>query len=71
MSILNDIKGLFLPPVCPVCGGELHEGEGAFCMMCRTLAPQTGFWRRADNPLAVVRVGEREDDLSYERGGSI
>jgi ComF family protein len=24
----------------------------AFCMMCRTLAPQTGFWRRADNPLA-------------------
>ena len=52
MSILNDIKGLFLPPVCPVCGGELHEGEGAFCMMCRTLAPQTGFWRRADNPLA-------------------
>ena len=21
-------------------------------MMCRTLAPQTGFWRRADNPLA-------------------
>ena len=52
MSILNDIKGLFLPPVCTVCGGELHEGEGAFCMMCRTLAPQTGFWRRADNPLA-------------------
>ncbi len=40
MSILNDIKGLFLPPVCPVCGGELHEGEGTFCMMCRTLAPR-------------------------------
>ena len=46
MSILNDIKGLFLPPVCPVCGGELHEGEGAFCMMCRTLrtARDLGAW---------------------------
>ena len=53
MSILSDIKALFLPPVCPVCGGELHEGDGAFCMVCRTVVPQTGFWRRADNPLAV------------------
>lgn len=52
MSILSDIKGLFFPPLCPVCRGELHEGDGAFCLVCRTTVPQTGFWRRADNPVA-------------------
>lgn len=52
MSILSDITALFLPAACPVCGGALHEGDGAFCMVCRTTVPQTDFWLHADNRLA-------------------
>ena len=53
MSILSDLKSLFLPPVCPVCGGPLAEGDGAFCMVCRTTVPRTMFWLKAENPMAA------------------
>lgn len=52
MSILSEIKELFLPSVCPICGTPLREGEGAFCIVCRTLVPETGFCWRTANPLA-------------------
>lgn len=52
MSILSDLKSLFLPPLCPVCGGPLAEGDGAFCMRCRTMVPWTMFWFKAENPMA-------------------
>lgn len=52
MSILNDLKSLFLPPACPVCGGPLRPDEGAFCLLCRATVPQTNFHHHADNPVA-------------------
>lgn len=48
-----DLKELFWPSVCPVCGGELGEGATEVCNRCRYDAPLTGFWTQVDNP--VVR----------------
>lgn len=57
MSILSDlwgeIRNLFFPARCPVCGEELEQGEQGICTHCRTMAPLTGFWDEYDNP--VVR----------------
>ena len=52
MSLLNDISSLFFPPVCPVCGETLRQGEYFICNSCRWNAPLTGFERQADNPVA-------------------
>ncbi len=55
MSILNDwwqdLRTLFLPERCAVCGKPLVAGEECVCVLCRALAPLTGYWREADNPL--------------------
>ena len=51
--LLNELRDLFLPPTCPVCGRELAEGNRTVCSACRMAAPLTGFWREVDNP--VVR----------------
>ena len=52
-NILNDLKDLFLPPVCPVCGRLIPEGAKTICNSCRINAPLTGFCSQFDNP--VVR----------------
>lgn len=52
-QILKDLRDLFLPPTCPVCGGELPEGASTVCNICRMNAPLTYYWRQVDNP--VVR----------------
>lgn len=49
---LKTIVDLFLPPVCPVCGGEMPEGARTVCTACRWDAPLTNFWREFDNPVA-------------------
>ncbi len=51
MSILSDLRGLFYPSLCPVCGGELPEGGRTVCTLCRMTAPLTRFWEQADNPM--------------------
>lgn len=51
-GLLKDLRDLFLPPVCPVCGGELPEGARTVCNSCRMDAPLTGFWTQVDNPVA-------------------
>ncbi len=55
MSILSDIvadlAALLFPPHCAVCGDTLTEGERCVCTLCRTMAPLTGYWREADNPV--------------------
>ncbi len=51
-DIATDVKNLFLPPVCPVCGGTLRDDEGTFCLLCRATVPQTNFWHHADNPVS-------------------
>jgi len=55
MSILSeslrDIGALFFPPRCLVCGEPLTRGEHTICTLCRTMAPLTGYWREADNPV--------------------
>ena len=52
-NILSDIRDLFLPPVCPVCGSTIAEGAHTICNRCRIETPLTGFCFRFDNP--VVR----------------
>lgn len=49
--ILTDIFHLFFPPVCPVCDGDMTEGEHFICTSCRMRAPLTGLCDEADNPM--------------------
>lgn len=49
--ILNDIRSLLFPAECPVCGGNLCEGEHFICTACRFNAPLTGFCDEAANPM--------------------
>lgn len=51
-ALLRDLRDLFFPPVCPVCGGELPDGVRTVCNQCRFDAPLTGFWTQVDNPVA-------------------
>lgn len=55
MSILSelwgDVRELLFPSLCPVCGERLERGERTFCTLCRTMAPLTGYWQEADNPV--------------------
>lgn len=57
MSILSDISGdiraLIFPPLCPVCGERMEQGEECVCTLCRTTAPLTRYYLERDNP--VVR----------------
>ncbi len=78
MSILNDwwhdLAALFFPPHCAVCGEPLAEGERTVCTLCRAMAPLTGFWREADNPVfrkcwGLVPV-ERASGFLYFVAGS-
>lgn len=52
MGLLKDIFGLFMPPVCAMCGETLPETVGFVCTRCRWEMPLTGFCRRFDNPVA-------------------
>lgn len=51
-ALLKDLRDLFLPPVCPVCGDPLPERARTVCNECRMAAPFTGFWTQVDNPVA-------------------
>ena len=55
MSILSDLWGdlraLFFPLQCPVCGRPLGDGMRTVCTRCRIEAPLTEYWRQFDNPL--------------------
>lgn len=51
-GLIRDLRDLFLPPVCPVCGGRMPEGARTVCNSCRVDAPFTGFWTEVDNPVA-------------------
>lgn len=51
ISWLNDLRHVFFPEVCPVCGRVLVEGEDTLCMECDALMPRTNFHLDSDNPL--------------------
>lgn len=77
MSILNelfaDLAALLFPPCCAVCGEPLARGERTVCTLCRTLAPLTGYWREADNPVwrrcrDLVPVHRASGFLFFVRG---
>lgn len=72
-NLLRDVAALFFPPRCPVCGGELAQGEHTVCTLCRTMAPLTGFWHEADNPMLdkcrdMLPVERASGFLYYVRG---
>lgn len=51
-KLLSDLRDLFWPPICPVCGGAMSEGARTMCNSCRLDAPLTGYWTNIDNPIA-------------------
>lgn len=62
MSILNDwwsdLKSLFFPPRCPVCGEKMGEQAITVCTRCRMEAPLTGYTHQFDNLLCHTFWGE-------------
>lgn len=62
MSILSDwwsdLKALFFPPYCPVCGERMGERALTICTRCRMEAPLTGYTHQFDNPLCRTFWGE-------------
>lgn len=73
-SILGDMWALLFPPVCPVCGCDLLDGEHFICTACRFRAPLTGFCNEAANPmterLAALLPVERASAFIYYAAGS-
>lgn len=56
-KLLRDLRDLFWPPTCPVCGHTLGEGARTVCNSCRIDAPLTGYWTQVDNPVARMFWG--------------
>ena len=66
---IADIISLFVPPLCPVCGAILLEGESCVCTRCKLTAPLTGYAHDVDNSLyrtfwGIVPI-ERASALFY------
>lgn len=66
---IADIISLFVPPLCPVCGAILLEGESCVCTRCKLTAPLTGYAHDVDNSLyrtfwGIVPI-ERASALLY------
>lgn len=61
MSILSnlfaDVRALFFPAVCAVCGEPLTESETTLCTLCRITAPLTGYEAEAYNPVLAKFEG--------------
>lgn len=51
-GMLSDIRDLFFPPACPVCGRIMDEGAGFICISCQWDIPLTGYENMPDNPVA-------------------
>lgn len=51
MSLLNDLKELLLPRLCPVCGKQMMKGEDVLCSFCAIGLPRYRILRTDDNPL--------------------
>lgn len=56
-SPLADIKRLFFPPICAACGRRLSDQDDFLCSYCRWEIPLTGFWGKAENPVAAIFHG--------------
>ena len=50
-SLLRDVRSLFVPRSCAVCGGELPPTKQLLCPMCEATAPLTNLWCDKTNPM--------------------
>jgi ComF family protein len=48
---------LFYPKVCSVCGTDLVQGEGVFCVTCLYEIPLTRYWNDKENAVAQTFWG--------------
>lgn len=76
MGILNDIRELFFPRCCVVCGKRLLQGEEFMCFSCMQVLPRTNLHLSADNEVAKSFWGkfpvERASAfLYYSKGGPV
>lgn len=51
MQILREIADFFLPRVCHICGGLLHDGEEMICVPCRESLPRSRYHLMDHNPM--------------------
>ena len=50
-SLLYDVRSLFVPRSCAVCGGELPPSKHLLCSVCEATAPLTNLWLNKTNPM--------------------
>ena len=50
-SLLYDLRSLFVPRSCAVCGGELPPTKHLVCPSCEATAPLTNLWCEKINPM--------------------
>ena len=55
---MDDLRHLFFPEVCPVCGKALVEGEETLCLECDAAMPRTMFHLDSDNQLYYRLVSQ-------------
>lgn len=50
-SLIYDLRSLFIPRSCAVCGGVLPPSKHLLCSMCEATAPLTNLWQEPANPM--------------------
>lgn len=50
-SLIYDLRSLFIPRSCAVCGGALPPSKHLLCSVCEATAPLTNLWQEAANPM--------------------
>ena len=50
-SLIYDLRSLFIPRSCAVCGGVLPPSKHLLCSMCEATAPLTNLWQELANPM--------------------
>ena len=56
--LAGDVRHMFFPDVCAVCGRSLVEGEQTLCLECDAAMPRTGFHLDADNRLYYTLLSQ-------------
>lgn len=76
MTLWNDLKKLFFPPLCLLCEEPLQEGEEHICLHCFCRLPRIRFFETGKSPAELLFAGKFPFEqasafLKYEKNGTV